>query len=137
VLTGSHNWSASANDKNDENTLIIHDATIANLFYQEFMARWALGVPLAVNETDQVASLSLVYPNPSPGQFTVRLNETYQGPVTLNIYNHTGQLVYQAGEKVVPGTEIKLNLSDMDAGIYFLELTGNQMHCSEKLVVIP
>jgi phosphatidylserine/phosphatidylglycerophosphate/cardiolipin synthase-like enzyme len=135
VLTGSHNWSASANDKNDENTLIIHDATIANLFYQEFMARWALGVPLAVNEIDLPAT-SLVYPNPSAGQFTVRLNEMYHGPVTLNIYNHTGWLVYHAGEKVVPGTEIKLNLNDLGAGIYFLEITGNHLRCSKKLVVI-
>src|SRR5690606_17686738 len=38
VITGSHNWSASAETENDENTLVIHDATVANLFYQEFMA---------------------------------------------------------------------------------------------------
>ena len=36
VINGSHNWTATADSKNDENTLIIHDATIANLFYQEF-----------------------------------------------------------------------------------------------------
>jgi phosphatidylserine/phosphatidylglycerophosphate/cardiolipin synthase-like enzyme len=135
VLAGSHNWSASANDKNDENTLIIHDATIANLFYQEFMARWALGVPLEVDEIDQAKS-SLVYPNPSSGQFTVRLNETLQGAVSLNIYNHFGQLIFQSDEKVTPGTAIKLNLNNLDAGIYFLEVTGTKLRCSEKLVVI-
>lgn len=111
-------------------------ATIANIFYQEFMARFALGVPLALNETDQVKS-SLIYPNPSPGQFTVRLNEALQGPVSLNIYNHIGQLVFQADEKVTPGTAIKLNLSNLDAGIYFLKVTGNKLRCSEKLVIIP
>ncbi|MEO7907835.1 MAG: phospholipase D-like domain-containing protein, partial [Saprospiraceae bacterium] len=36
VLTGSHNWSSNANIRNDENTIIIHDAAIANQFYQEF-----------------------------------------------------------------------------------------------------
>lgn len=40
VLTGSHNWSASAEDRNDENTLIIYDAEIANQYLQEFMARF-------------------------------------------------------------------------------------------------
>jgi hypothetical protein len=83
-----------------------------------------------------VTSSSLVYPNPSEGMFTVRLNETFDGPVTLNIYNHIGQLVYQAGEKVIPGTEIRLNLDNMDAGIYFLEVTGNHLRCSEKLVIM-
>lgn len=40
VLTGSHNWSASAEDRNDENTLIIYDEDIANQYLQEFMARF-------------------------------------------------------------------------------------------------
>jgi phosphatidylserine/phosphatidylglycerophosphate/cardiolipin synthase-like enzyme len=40
VWTGSHNWSNNANNKNDENTVIIHDQNIANQFYQEFYARF-------------------------------------------------------------------------------------------------
>jgi len=40
VITGSMNWSANGDDTNDENTLIIHDAAIANQFYQEFAARY-------------------------------------------------------------------------------------------------
>ncbi len=41
VLTGSHNWTTSANTKNDENTLIIHNDTIANIYYQAFYAEYA------------------------------------------------------------------------------------------------
>ena len=46
VVTGSMNWSANGDDTNDENTLIIHDAAIANQYYQEFAARYymAFGV---------------------------------------------------------------------------------------------
>jgi phosphatidylserine/phosphatidylglycerophosphate/cardiolipin synthase-like enzyme len=36
VLTGSHNWTASANTSNDENTLIIHSPVAANIYYQAF-----------------------------------------------------------------------------------------------------
>lgn len=39
LVTGSHNWSASAESINDENTLIIHDLNLANLFHQEFTKR--------------------------------------------------------------------------------------------------
>ena len=39
VITGSHNWSTAAETNNDENTIIIHDANIANQFYQEFYMR--------------------------------------------------------------------------------------------------
>ncbi|MCP5062545.1 MAG: hypothetical protein GY936_08790, partial [Ignavibacteriae bacterium] len=40
VITGSHNWSRSANEKNDENTLIIHDVYIANQYMQEFKSSY-------------------------------------------------------------------------------------------------
>ena len=43
VLTGSHNWSNSAEYRNDENTLIVHDATIANIYFQEFTERFKHG----------------------------------------------------------------------------------------------
>lgn len=41
VLTGSHNWSNAADTKNDENTLIIHNDTIANIYYQSFHANYS------------------------------------------------------------------------------------------------
>lgn len=40
ALTGSHNWSNSAENSNDENTLIVQDARVANLYLQEFAARY-------------------------------------------------------------------------------------------------
>jgi len=55
VLTGCHNWSSSAEYRNDENTLIVHDDTIANLYYQEFTERFKHGrvivdAPKCVND---------------------------------------------------------------------------------------
>lgn len=40
VVTGSSNWTRSADDNNDENLLVIHDPEIANLYLQEFAARF-------------------------------------------------------------------------------------------------
>lgn len=40
LWVGSHNWSNSANTRNDENTLVIHDMNLVNQYYQEFMARF-------------------------------------------------------------------------------------------------
>lgn len=48
VWTGSHNWSDAANVSNDENSIVIYDAQISNLFYQEFKKRYDLAIP--VNE---------------------------------------------------------------------------------------
>jgi len=40
LITGSHNWSNSAEYSNDENTLIIEDGRVSNLYLQEFAARY-------------------------------------------------------------------------------------------------
>ncbi len=42
VVTGSYNFSANAEDNNDENTLIIHDADLAREFTAEFWRIWNL-----------------------------------------------------------------------------------------------
>ncbi|MCH8318205.1 MAG: phospholipase, partial [Bacteroidetes bacterium] len=47
LITGSHNWSTSAETRNDENTLFIHDEVIANMYLEEFMARYCELVPCA------------------------------------------------------------------------------------------
>ena len=42
VITGSHNWTAAAESRNDENTLIIHDSLISAEFLEEYyrIGRW-------------------------------------------------------------------------------------------------
>ena len=40
VVTGSFNWSASAEEGNDENLILIHSKYFADLFLQEFFARY-------------------------------------------------------------------------------------------------
>ena len=87
VLTGSHNWSAAADNENDENTLVIHDATIANIYYQNFAQRFVenLGVlfeltiaPTAVNDfANTLRSESIAV--------MVLDNDAMLAPVTLSI----------------------------------------------------
>jgi phosphatidylserine/phosphatidylglycerophosphate/cardiolipin synthase-like enzyme len=135
ALTGSHNWSTSANDKNDENTLIIHDAAIANIFYQEFIARWANGIPLDIKDKGPAKSF-IIYPNPSNGRFIIQLDEKTEGHVSLNVYDHTGHLVFRKDENIKAENKIKLDLQTMNTGIYFLEIFMNDLRFSEKLVII-
>ncbi len=42
VVTGSYNFSANAEFRNDENTLVIHDPQIALVFLEQFDLLWAL-----------------------------------------------------------------------------------------------
>lgn len=87
LITGSHNWSAAANDKNDENTLIVHDATMANVYYQQFVEIFLdnhgsfeeiSNGPNAVNDTVAVAKNGLITIN-------VLDNDQLQSSVDLTI----------------------------------------------------
>ncbi len=46
VWTGSHNWSDAANVSNDENSIVIHNAAVSNLYYQEFKKRFDMAKPV-------------------------------------------------------------------------------------------
>jgi len=61
LWTGSHNWSTNANTLNDENSLAVHDATVANVYYQEFVSRFQEngGLVLNVKSTSESKDINL------------------------------------------------------------------------------
>jgi phosphatidylserine/phosphatidylglycerophosphate/cardiolipin synthase-like enzyme len=122
VLTGSHNWSSNAENNSDENTLIIHDATIANIYLQEFEKRWGeLGTPNAIDELIDI-ELS-VFPNPTAGKVTVKSDlEISQ----INLYAIDGKLI-----SVNKTSEIDINTK----GIYFLKIVTEKGNTVRKIVV--
>ena len=62
VVTGSHNWTFSAETANDENTLLIYDADIARLYKAEFERRWVENTTAVKNAITSAVRLS---PNPA------------------------------------------------------------------------
>jgi phosphatidylserine/phosphatidylglycerophosphate/cardiolipin synthase-like enzyme len=104
VLTGSHNWSTAADTRNDENTVVIHDDTIANIFYQEFSRRFKdeTGTPLKgfancktvkpvvmANHPAEFHNLST--PAYSKHSYTWEFGDTYMGNDKDQIVTHIYQ----------------------------------------------
>lgn len=117
VLTGSHNWSTSAETKNDENTLVIHDATIANLYYQAFsrMFNDAGGV-LSVKE-DSGNSIATLFPVPASDILNIDFVNT--GDHLIEIYTVTGSRIFSKRES---GSIAKLDLSDLPSAAYLVNV---------------
>lgn len=106
VITGSHNWTTAAEERNDENTLIIHDPTIANLYLQEFALRWCeannnSNCSLPFRRINNVQLLphtpkaARLYPNPSQGTLTLYWQLPILDQRELSLYTSTGQLVHR------------------------------------------
>ncbi|MDA0939803.1 MAG: phospholipase D-like domain-containing protein [Bacteroidetes bacterium] len=119
VITGSHNWSSSAESVNDENTVIVHDARVANLYHQEFR-----GIVNAINGTGDavreagVRTWSLM-PNPAREQVWV---QGVQATDAVRVLDASGR------EAVVSqwrqGAVIQLDLNGLSAGMYHVAVTA-------------
>jgi hypothetical protein len=127
VLTGSHNWSSAAQTTNDENTVVVHDARVANLYLQEFMARW--GQPNGVGEMEE--SAMSMYPNPAPYQVMIGLPK---GEVNakLEMFDMNGQLVLST--RVNEGINY-VTLSGVAAGTYVCKVQGQTRTWNKTLIV--
>jgi len=119
VITGSHNWSSSAENVNDENTVIVHNARVANLYHQEFR-----GIVNAINGTGDavreagVRTWSLM-PNPAREQVWVQGVQTSD---VVRVLDASGREV--AASQWRQGAVIQLELNGLSAGMYHVAVTA-------------
>ena len=143
VLTGSHNWSFSANTDNDENTLIIHDASVANQYYQSFKMDFmsmggsvshAFGCPTAVYDPTPSVSGVAVSPNPARGNFSVSLKLNRAQQITISMVSIDGKTSTLLMDEYLPAGYLKRSYNILPAGVYIVKVvTGNEVY-TERLV---
>jgi hypothetical protein len=75
-----------------------------------------------------------VFPNPSEGKFTVKLNTALAAPGQILIKDITGRLVAQqampAGQK-----QVNLNLGQLASGRYFIHIFNNGEWINESVMI--
>jgi len=84
-----------------------------------------------------LASTSLsVYPNPSAGDVVMKVSLPGVSSAAFTIYNALGKtvLVKQADD-FSTGSEVKLDMSDMPEGIYFVKMQAPQGSVVKKIVI--
>lgn len=147
VITGSHNWSSSAENSNDENTVIIQDNQVANFYLQEFTARYyeAGGkdsvVLSDIENTSNIPveySLQQNFPNPFNPSTTIQYALKESGKVDLTVYNMLGQQVLTlVSEYQNAGIHsVKFNASHLVSGVYVYRIKSNNFTASKKLLLL-
>lgn len=133
VLVGSHNWSSSAENKNDENTLIVHDLNIANQYYQAF-AYLYLDAGGTLLNIPQTASQDLsLFPNPTQGFFTIKTqNNSSLDNIAMKIYDALGKCI--DSQQYSDLSSKTLSLGDQPAGLYFVTLQSNGKNWNFKVI---
>lgn len=146
VLTGSHNWSSSAEQSNNENTLIVHDADIANQYLQEFTARYyQFGGSDSVHVGDagsgplpRAVALSPNYPNPFHGSTRLGYSLPAASQVSLQVFDVQGRVVRTLVNELKPAGRytVTMNGQGLAAGVYLCRLQAGGVVTQRKLLFL-
>jgi phosphatidylserine/phosphatidylglycerophosphate/cardiolipin synthase-like enzyme len=147
VVTGSHNWSSSAETANDENTLILHSKRVANLYLQEFKQRYvdaggSDGIVLSVKpltaETPTSYELQQNYPNPFNPSTRIQFSIVDVRIVTVKVYDILGREVATlVNERMNPGVyTVTWNAARLSSGIYFVRLQAGNFTAVRKVALM-
>jgi len=141
VITGSHNWSNNAIFDSDENFLVVHDATIANLFYQEWLERYrqAGGTQLVDGELVETALLSLenneltVYPNPVQNELHLSWKgQDMSEDIHMQFVDLAGRVVLERKFTPLQAHDYyRIDIASLTNGTYILNLNNR----STKIIV--
>lgn len=150
TITGSHNWSSSAENTNNENTLIIRDGNITNQYLQEFAARYyqfggndsiRVSVEEVSGEIPERFALQQNYPNPfNPSTeitFSVPSGGARHG-VSLRVYDVLGREVATlVNEPLKAGTyKVEWNAIGVSSGVYYYRLNAGSFSDVKRMIVV-
>ncbi len=135
LLTGSHNWSASANDRNDENTLIIFDAELANIYYQEFVERFNNGIVITDLKEEKLNDHFTLYPNPVSSRLYFRSDIIGNEDANIHIMNVLGEVILHKSIGIEQINNEFMDVSSLSPGVYFVSVSLSGQSMIQKLVI--
>jgi phosphatidylserine/phosphatidylglycerophosphate/cardiolipin synthase-like enzyme len=146
VLTGSYNWSNSAEYENDENVVAIHNHSIANLYLQEFAARYheSGGTADFTDLEDPAvlprnAELSSAWPNPFNPTTQMSFLLPQAAEVSLKVFDLLGRDVatLASGTFAAGNHTAQFHGGELASGVYLAALVvdGEQVSVNKMLLV--
>jgi len=124
TVTGSKNWTFFGDTFNDENTLIINDPDIANVFRQEFQARWK-GVATSTIQTDSDNILEVYTENEN---LHINFDKTISSTIISGMDGS-----YVAIDKQSKKT---YDISHLHDGVYVVVINSEGRRYSAKFVIL-
>jgi len=88
---------------------------------------------LSNTEFDKKNSFS-VYPNPNKGDFTILFSD-YLPNFSVDLIDQSGRLVYQKKYDSQFDLEQRINVNNLESGIYFVKVSSDQGSIIKKIVI--
>jgi phosphatidylserine/phosphatidylglycerophosphate/cardiolipin synthase-like enzyme len=147
TVSGSHNWTNAAENSNNENIVIVHDAAVANQYLQEFAARYYQfgGVDSLTTDVEAGApplpaafSLSQNFPNPFNPSTMIVYQLPSSSAVTLRVYDILGREVAMLvdGRQSAGTHAVRFDAHALASGVYFCCLTAGPLRAQRKMMLL-
>ncbi|SFZ90513.1 Por secretion system C-terminal sorting domain-containing protein [Flaviramulus basaltis] len=76
-----------------------------------------------------------VYPNPNKGEFTIKLSSSLSSDVSVKVYDLRGRIIYKYIYDNTGSFNEKINLSNVQSGMYILNVSDGLRKSSKKIIV--
>lgn len=129
VITGTHNWTASAESRNDENTLIIHDKVLAKKYFDETAMIYSASG--GGNAVQMINTKITVYPNPASRSLSIQSDEAIS---QYFIFDASGKLV--KGENKLNSHMHTFDVSNLGKGIYLIRISNHKKETAIRRIII-
>ena len=137
--TGSHNWSSNANTRNDENTLVVHDAEVTDWYYRAFYRLTNPVIPdstvgmVNLESTNAVQVFPTLVNQPSAIQLVSNSNE----PASIQLTDMQGKFLYTGKLELKKGETLSLSmLPNVANGLYLVSVRTSNSIISKKIQVV-
>jgi len=87
---------------------------------------------LGVSKVDDASIGIAIYPNPFTDNTTIRFSNPDQSRFRIYITDLAGKVVYL--EDDIYTDQIEFNRNDLPAGVYFVELRGNEIYRGRMII---
>ena len=96
-----------------------------------------IGNYVGINEVNRANLAFAVSPNPTSGDTRVSFNNSDNADIVLHVYDILGQDVMTVVKNALPSGnyEFTIKTSDLDKGVYFIQLQAGDVSDSKKLIV--
>jgi hypothetical protein len=137
--TGSHNWSTNANTRNDENTLVVHDAEVTDWYYRAY---YRLTNPIIPDSTVGMVNLESndavqVFPTLVNQPSAIQLVSNSNEPASIQLTDMQGKFLYTGKLELKKGQTLSLSvLPNVADGLYLVSVRTSNSIFSKKIQVV-
>lgn len=93
------------------------------------------GILSSVNKIDNEVEFGM-YPNPNNGKFSVKFSEVIHEPITIQIYDILGKVVYTKHVSHLSSKELELDAQGLSDGTYSLLINSDSRQFKDKKFVV-